>query len=94
MKRLFLIIIIIFTHGSIALADSGRLYGTVVTTEGKEITGAIRWDDEEVFWTDHFNGKKAEPSISATPQLNSSSCSAATAWSLRISQLSSDPSPR
>jgi hypothetical protein len=41
------------------LADDGRIYGTVTTDDDVSITGAIRWNDEEVFWTDHFNGDKA-----------------------------------
>ena len=39
-------------------AEDGRIYGTVKTNDNVSITGALRWDDEEVFWTDHFNGAK------------------------------------
>ena len=45
---------------STGLADDGRIYGTVTTHDDLNITGAIRWNDEEVFWTDHFNGNKAD----------------------------------
>lgn len=34
------------------------LYGTVMMTSGETHTGPLRWDDEEVLWTDHFNAGK------------------------------------
>ncbi len=36
------------------------LYGTVTTTSGKALTGPLRWDDEEILWTDHFNAGKID----------------------------------
>ncbi len=43
-------------------ADSpeGFIYGTVVTTSGKEYEGFIRWDDEEAFWDDLFHSTKVD----------------------------------
>ena len=39
---------------------AGYIYGTVDTEKGRSYTGIIRWDDEEAFWSDHFNGTKTE----------------------------------
>lgn len=36
------------------------IYGTVTTEDGTEYTGQIRWDDEEAYWFDMFNGDKPE----------------------------------
>lgn len=40
--------------------DQGMLYGTVTTKDDQTITGQIRWDDEEVYWTDLFNAVKKD----------------------------------
>ena len=40
--------------------SAGFLYGSVETRHGETLTGFLRWDDEEAFWSDHFNGSKAE----------------------------------
>ncbi len=45
--------------GVAAAEDNGRIYGTVVLRDGGEVTGALRWDDEELLWLHHFNGNKA-----------------------------------
>jgi hypothetical protein len=52
-----------------AAADNrGRIYGTIETTSGKTYTGILRWDDEEAFWDDHFNGsKRDEPATGDLP---------------------------
>ncbi len=34
------------------------LYGTVTTKSGEDYSGPLRWDDEEILWTDHFNALK------------------------------------
>ncbi len=36
------------------------LYGTITTTDGKEHTGSIRWNNEEALWIDYFQGIKSE----------------------------------
>lgn len=36
------------------------IYGTVTTEDGDTYTGQIRWDDEEAYWFDMFNGDKLE----------------------------------
>jgi hypothetical protein len=42
--------------------NDGALYGKVTTKKGKVYQGALRWDDEEAFWDDHFNsGKNSLP---------------------------------
>ena len=47
----------------------GWIYGTVETTAGKTYTGLLRWDGEEAFWDDHFNGSKAdEPATGDLPR--------------------------
>lgn len=38
---------------------SGFLYGTLELKDGTQLTGLLRWDDEEQFWDDHFNGVKS-----------------------------------
>ncbi|HSN57319.1 MAG TPA: hypothetical protein VLT32_21805 [Candidatus Sulfomarinibacteraceae bacterium] len=43
-----------------ASSSAGFLYGSVETRNGQTITGFLRWDDEEAFWSDHFNGSKGE----------------------------------
>ena len=40
--------------------DQGFIYGTVITDDGEEYTGPIRWGDEEVYWSDMFNASKRE----------------------------------
>ena len=46
---------------SIAVADAGHyIYGEILTRDGETVEGLLRWDDEEVFWTDHFNGTKLD----------------------------------
>lgn len=53
-----------------AAADvRGWIYGTVETTAGKTYTGLLRWDGEEAFWDDHFNGSKPdEPATGDLPR--------------------------
>ncbi len=36
------------------------IYGKVTTVDNDVYTGALRWDDEEVYWTDMFNAAKEE----------------------------------
>lgn len=37
------------------------IHGTVTLKSGEAHTGILRWDDdEESFWSDHFNGEKSE----------------------------------
>ncbi len=38
--------------------NSGFLYGTVTMKDGSVHRGYLRWDDQEAFWDDHFNGSK------------------------------------
>ncbi len=45
--------------GAAAAEDGGQLYGTVMLRDGGEVSGALRWDGEEVLWIHHFNGRKA-----------------------------------
>jgi len=39
-------------------ANEDIIFGTVVLEDGNEITGSIRWDEEEYLWIQQFNGKK------------------------------------
>lgn len=41
-------------------SDAGYLYGRVVTVEGEEFEGPLRWGKEEAFWHDIFNANKVE----------------------------------
>ncbi|RMH15897.1 MAG: hypothetical protein D6696_19495 [Acidobacteria bacterium] len=38
----------------------GLIYGKVLTTRGETYEGRLRWDGEESFWGDFFNGTKDE----------------------------------
>ncbi len=40
------------------LTGSNRLYGTVRTTSGSEVTGYIRWDQNDASWTDLLSATK------------------------------------
>jgi len=40
--------------------DEGFIYGSITTIDNKTYTGAIRWNKEEVFWTDFFNATKTK----------------------------------
>ena len=47
----------------------GFLYGTVTTDGGRRYTGVLRWEDEEAFWDDLFNGSKSKlPYIDRLPE--------------------------
>ena len=52
-----------------APASESRLYGTVEVSGGRQYTGFLRWDDEEAFWDDLFNGTKDKlPYIDRLPE--------------------------
>ncbi len=38
--------------------NSGRIYGKIVTVDGDEFEGLIRWDKNEGSWVDFLNGNK------------------------------------
>lgn len=40
--------------------DEGFIYGRVITEDGDEYEGPLRWGKEEVYWTDMFNASKRE----------------------------------
>lgn len=46
-----------------ATMPGGFLYGTVLTDGGRRYTGILRWEDEEAFWDDLFNGSKAKAEL-------------------------------
>jgi hypothetical protein len=41
-----------------AAQAGGEIHGTVHTTDGRVLTGAIRWDDSESYWDDLLDGSK------------------------------------
>lgn len=41
--------------------DPGRLYGRVLTLDGEEYVGFLRWDTNEGHWTDHIDATKRMP---------------------------------
>lgn len=43
-----------------AASDAGYLYGRVVTSDGDEYLGQLRWGKEEAFWDDIFNANKGK----------------------------------
>ena len=45
------------------------IYGTIQTTDGREVTGTIRWDRNEVFWDDVLDAQKtAVADLPAEPE--------------------------
>jgi hypothetical protein len=42
-----------------SVTADGYIYGKV-TTFDNQYEGLIRWDDEEIFWFDHFNASKTK----------------------------------
>lgn len=52
-----------------ATEATGSIYGTVETDSGRKYTGLLRWDDEEAYWDDLFNGGKSKlPYIDRMPE--------------------------
>lgn len=50
---------VVFLLGLAAMAGSGhRIYGTILTVDGDEFEGFIRWDRNEGSWVDLLNGTK------------------------------------
>jgi len=47
--------------GAAQVNDPGRLYGRVVTMDGEEFEGFIRWSGNEGHWTDHIDATKRLP---------------------------------
>lgn len=41
--------------------DQGVIHGTLELDNGKQLTGTMRWGEQEILWIHHFNGDKAEP---------------------------------
>ncbi len=41
--------------------DRGHIYGTIELDDDSQVTGTIRWGEQEANWIHHFNGDKAEP---------------------------------
>jgi len=59
----------LLARGSGATEPTGALYGTVETDGGRKYTGLLRWDDEEAYWDDLFNGAKTKlPYIDRLPE--------------------------
>ena len=52
-------LLIIFCTSTMA-QDQGFIYGRVITEDGDEYEGPIRWGKEEVYWSDMFNASKRE----------------------------------
>jgi len=59
-KTLLILFAFILADISDAQPHAYFIYGTISTIDDKTYTGPIRWDDEEVFWTDFFNATKSE----------------------------------
>lgn len=59
LKTLFAVSLFsLFTN--VSAQDQGFIYGTVITEDGDEFTGPLRWGKEEVYWTDMFNASKRD----------------------------------
>ncbi len=57
MRRLLLLpIALIFFQTEHLLAESGRLYGKLFTTDNEVFEGWIRWDKNEAYWDDLIDG--------------------------------------
>jgi hypothetical protein len=58
-----------WARGAGATEATGSLYGTVTTDSGRKYTGLLRWEDEEAYWDDLFNGAKSKlPYIDRLPE--------------------------
>lgn len=55
---LFLAGLLLFGFQHTCAQDTGFIYGKVTTIDDDIYTGAIRWGNEEVYWTDLFNAAK------------------------------------
>ena len=54
--------------GTVTASDLGLIHGTITLDDDSELTGVMRWGEQEVLWIHHFNGDKAEPfDLSALP---------------------------
>lgn len=49
---------VLFAGAPASWADSGFLYGTIITDNGDELTGRIRWDKNEGSWDDYLDCNK------------------------------------
>lgn len=50
--------LLVIAFVSTASADSGRIYGKIITVDGDVYEGLIRWDKNEGSWCDILNGDK------------------------------------
>ena len=57
-KMLLLTLIGLLIISTFVFADSGRIYGKIVTVDGDEFQGPIRWDKNEGNWVDILDGNK------------------------------------
>ncbi|MEA1981684.1 MAG: hypothetical protein U9N54_12040, partial [candidate division Zixibacteria bacterium] len=57
-KMLLLTLIGLLVISTFVFADSGRIYGKIVTVDGDEFQGPIRWDKNEGNWIDILDGNK------------------------------------
>ena len=55
---MLLLFIIIGANNLKAQSDDGFIYGKITTWDNNTYKGAIRWGDEEVYWSDMFNSTK------------------------------------
>ncbi|MEM8937825.1 MAG: hypothetical protein AAGC64_00595 [Bacteroidota bacterium] len=60
LQRLTSVIFLSIFCNSIFAQDQGLIYGKVITENGDEYIGPIRWGKEEVYWSDMFNASKKE----------------------------------
>jgi len=63
LKRAFKIslsVFMIIALSNVSAQDQGFIYGKVITEDGDEYVGPIRWGKEEVYWSDMFNASKKE----------------------------------
>ena len=58
-KLIALAFIMLFST-SASFAQEGFIYGKLTTIDNDVYTGQIRWDKEEAYWTDLFNGTKED----------------------------------
>jgi len=60
MKKLIQFGLMSYAMASIAANPEPVLFGTATDTNGKQVTGTIRWGDQEAFLSDVFNGNKIQ----------------------------------
>lgn len=61
LKLLSILTVFVLLASAVMAAGSNRIYGRIVTVDGDEFEGLIRWDKNEASWVDLLDGNKELP---------------------------------